>query len=84
MGWRKKQELNPSLVQHDKSKELAAQDLKSIRKERWFFGGLSSALAVFVTHPLDTIKVQLQTQEGNIGVLTVTKNIINSGGNIRN
>ncbi|KAM7360005.1 mitochondrial dicarboxylate carrier-like [Cochliomyia hominivorax] len=30
---------------------------------RWYFGGISSATAVGVTHPLDLIKVHLQTQQ---------------------
>ena len=34
-----------------------------VRGERWYFGGLSGVLAVCCTHPLDTIKVQLQTQQ---------------------
>ena len=34
-----------------------------VRHERWYFGGLSGVLAVVCTHPLDTIKVQLQTQQ---------------------
>ncbi|KAL9894921.1 mitochondrial dicarboxylate carrier-like [Glossina fuscipes fuscipes] len=33
------------------------------RSSRWYFGGLSSAAAVSVTHPLDLIKVHLQTQQ---------------------
>jgi hypothetical protein len=34
-----------------------------VRLERWYFGGLSGVLAACCTHPLDTIKVQLQTQQ---------------------
>jgi dicarboxylate transporter 10 len=34
-----------------------------VRQERWYFGGLSGVLAACCTHPLDTIKVQLQTQQ---------------------
>lgn len=34
-----------------------------VRYERWYFGGLAGVLAVFCTHPLDTLKVQLQTQQ---------------------
>lgn len=33
------------------------------RLNRWYFGGISSAAAVGVTHPLDLIKVHLQTQQ---------------------
>uniref|UniRef100_A0A1B0AGN5 Mitochondrial dicarboxylate carrier n=1 Tax=Glossina pallidipes TaxID=7398 RepID=A0A1B0AGN5_GLOPL len=33
------------------------------RSPRWYFGGLSSAAAVNITHPFDLIKVHLQTQQ---------------------
>lgn len=33
------------------------------RLNRWYFGGVSSAAAVCVTHPLDLLKVHLQTQQ---------------------
>ncbi len=35
-----------------------------VKKEApWYYGGLASIGAVCFTHPLDTIKVQLQTQQ---------------------
>ncbi|GMR63076.1 hypothetical protein PMAYCL1PPCAC_33271, partial [Pristionchus mayeri] len=34
------------------------------RTERWYFGGLASAGAACCTHPLDLLKVHLQTQQG--------------------
>jgi hypothetical protein len=34
-----------------------------VRQERWYFGGLGGVLAACFTHPLDTLKVQLQTQQ---------------------
>lgn len=34
-----------------------------IREERWYFGGSAGVLAACCTHPLDTLKVQLQTQQ---------------------
>ena len=34
------------------------------RKGRWYFGGLSSAGAACCTHPLDLLKVHLQTGSG--------------------
>lgn len=37
---------------------------KSKRVGRWYFGGLASACAACCTHPLDLLKVQLQTQQG--------------------
>uniref|UniRef100_UPI00358DF3F5 mitochondrial dicarboxylate carrier n=1 Tax=Myxine glutinosa TaxID=7769 RepID=UPI00358DF3F5 len=33
------------------------------RRSRWYFGGLASAGAACCTHPLDLLKVHLQTQE---------------------
>ncbi|EDV49243.1 mitochondrial dicarboxylate carrier [Drosophila erecta] len=38
------------------------------RKPMWFFGGLASVGAAMVTHPLDLIKVTLQTQQGHLSV----------------
>ncbi|XP_037956896.1 mitochondrial dicarboxylate carrier-like [Teleopsis dalmanni] len=45
------------------------------RKARWYFGGLSAAAAAFFTHPLDLIKVVLQTQQHKTSVFEVTKKI---------
>ncbi|KAB0793877.1 hypothetical protein PPYR_13497 [Photinus pyralis] len=48
---------------------------------RWYFGGLASAGAACVTHPLDLLKVQLQTQqEGKISIVRLTANIIKKQG----
>ncbi|XP_016977947.1 mitochondrial dicarboxylate carrier [Drosophila rhopaloa] len=41
---------------------------KPQRKARWYFGGLASVGAAVVTHPLDLIKVTLQTQQGHLSV----------------
>ena len=49
------------------------------RLARWYFGGLASAGAACCTHPLDLLKVHLQTQHvENIGVARQTMNIIRS------
>lgn len=51
------------------------------RVARWYFGGLGSAGAACVTHPLDLIKVQLQTtQEGKVSIFQLTRNIIKNQG----
>lgn len=51
------------------------------RLSRWYFGGLGSAGAACVTHPLDLIKVQLQTaQEGKVSIIQLTTNIIRKQG----
>jgi len=48
---------------------------------RWYFGGLASAGAACCTHPLDLIKVQLQTKkDGNIGAVKQAGIIIRSEG----
>ena len=47
-----------------------------VRLERWYFGGLAGVLAACCTHPLDTIKVQLQTQQrADYGLVCKNQNI---------
>ncbi|KAJ1527543.1 hypothetical protein ONE63_007512 [Megalurothrips usitatus] len=51
------------------------------RYARWYFGGLASAGASCVTHPLDLLKVHLQTQQsGKLSVLKLTGHIIKEQG----
>lgn len=51
------------------------------RLSRWYFGGLAGAGAACVTHPLDLLKVHLQTQqEGKLSVIKITGNIIRQQG----
>jgi len=51
------------------------------RMSRWYFGGLASAGAACCTHPLDLIKVHLQTQQqGKIGVVEQTIKIVKGEG----
>lgn len=51
------------------------------RVGRWYFGGLSSAGAACCTHPLDLLKVHLQTQqEGKTGLIKLTVNIVRKQG----
>lgn len=48
---------------------------------RWYFGGISSAAAACVTHPLDLLKVHLQTQqEGKLSIVHSTIGIIRKQG----
>lgn len=48
---------------------------------RWYFGGLASAGAACCTHPLDLIKVHLQTQqEGKVSIWQLTKKIVQKQG----
>lgn len=51
------------------------------RISRWYFGGLAAAGASCVTHPLDLLKVALQTQqEGKLPVLKLAWRIIRNEG----
>lgn len=48
---------------------------------RWYFGGVASAGAACVTHPLDLLKVHLQTQqEAKVGVVRLTVDIVKKQG----
>lgn len=52
---------------------------------RWYFGGLASAGAACCTHPLDLLKVHLQTQqEGKTGIVKLTINIVKNQGIVYN
>lgn len=52
-----------------------------VKLARWYFGGLASAGAAGFTHPLDLLKVQLQTQqEGKVSILKLTVNLIKKQG----
>lgn len=55
---------------------------KENRISKWYFGGLASAGAACVTHPLDLLKVQMQTQKGkNISMLQLTGIVLKNQGN---
>jgi len=56
----------PILFINNGRKEKIRKNKKKepVRNERWYFGGLAGVLAVCCTHPLDTLKVLLQTQQG--------------------
>uniref|UniRef100_A0A0N5BF93 Mitochondrial dicarboxylate carrier n=1 Tax=Strongyloides papillosus TaxID=174720 RepID=A0A0N5BF93_STREA len=48
---------------------------------RWYFGGLASAGAACCTHPLDLMKVHLQTQQtGKVTLVQISKKIYSSDG----
>ncbi|XP_035775705.1 mitochondrial dicarboxylate carrier-like isoform X2 [Anopheles albimanus] len=51
------------------------------RLSYWYFGGLASAGAACCTHPLDLLKVTLQTQqEGKISLLQLTGKVVRTQG----
>lgn len=57
--------------------------IKEQRRTRWYFGGLASAGAACFTHPLDLIKVHLQTQqEKTLGFAQIAMKIIKTEGTI--
>ncbi|CAG9857024.1 unnamed protein product [Phyllotreta striolata] len=55
--------------------------MPSEKLSRWYFGGLASAGAACCTHPLDLIKVHLQThQNGKLSIVQLTTNIVKNQG----
>lgn len=50
------------------------------RVARWYFGGLASSMAVMVTHPLDLLKVMVQTQKEKLSILKTTRKILKEQG----
>lgn len=53
---------------------------RSKRRSLWYFGGIASAVAGIVTHPLDLVKVALQTQQTKINVVSFTGQLIKEQG----
>ncbi|CAN7949641.1 unnamed protein product, partial [Ixodes pacificus] len=50
---------------------------QQVRLARWYFGGLAGSMAACVTHPLDLLKVHLQTQSvGRVTLLGSTVAIV--------
>jgi len=55
--------------------------VKTKKVGRWYFGGLASVGAACCTHPLDLIKVHLQTQQkGSIGLVQMGVKVFRSDG----
>jgi dicarboxylate transporter 10 len=51
------------------------------RIARWYFGGLAGSGAACITHPLDLLKVHLQTQqEARMGIVKMTVHIVRNQG----
>ncbi|XP_067004984.1 mitochondrial dicarboxylate carrier [Anabrus simplex] len=51
------------------------------RLSRWYFGGLASAGAACCTHPLDLLKVHLQTQqEAKLTMIRLTSKVVRENG----
>ncbi|XP_050032953.1 mitochondrial dicarboxylate carrier [Dermacentor andersoni] len=59
----------------------AAPPRKQVRLARWYFGGLAGSMAACFTHPLDLLKVHLQTQSvGRVSLVESTMTIIRHQG----
>jgi len=50
------------------------------KTQRWYLGGMAAMGAVCFTHPLDTLKVHLQTQTANKGLVSVAMSTIRTNG----
>lgn len=60
---------------------MSTFDVNEKKVSRWYFGGLASGGAACFTHPLDLLKVTLQTQqEGKLSILQLTGKIIRQQG----
>ncbi|KAH8362307.1 hypothetical protein KR200_007420 [Drosophila serrata] len=50
------------------------------RIARWYFGGVASSMAALITHPLDLMKVLIQTQAEKLSMLATARKIIKEQG----
>lgn len=50
------------------------------RIARWYFGGVASSMAAMVTHPLDLMKVLIQTQAEKLSLMATTRKIVKEQG----
>lgn len=50
------------------------------RISRWYFGGVASSMAAMVTHPLDLMKVLIQTNKEKLSVVDTTRKIFKEQG----
>ncbi|KAH8292355.1 hypothetical protein KR054_008924 [Drosophila jambulina] len=50
------------------------------RIARWYFGGVASSMAALVTHPLDLMKVLIQTQAEKLSIVATAQKIIKEQG----
>ncbi|XP_076326411.1 mitochondrial dicarboxylate carrier-like isoform X3 [Tachypleus tridentatus] len=66
---------------HQVEETLVVMKKQENRLARWYFGGMASAGAACCTHPLDLLKVHLQTQqEGKLSLIRNTLNIVHYQG----
>ncbi|KAH8336527.1 hypothetical protein KR074_005882 [Drosophila pseudoananassae] len=50
------------------------------RVARWYFGGVASSIAALITHPLDLMKVLVQTQVDKLSLMATTRKIVREQG----
>ncbi|XP_037727687.1 mitochondrial dicarboxylate carrier [Drosophila subpulchrella] len=50
------------------------------RIARWYFGGVASSIAALVTHPIDLMKVLMQTQAEKLSMMRTTQKILREQG----
>lgn len=55
-------------------------EMSAEKHARWYFGGLASVAAACVTHPLDLLKVALQTQQEKLPVPYIVSRIVKEHG----
>lgn len=54
------------------------------KQHRWYLGGISSSMATLCTHPLDLLKVHLQTQHGRgLSLLGMGRNVVQHHGALK-
>jgi hypothetical protein len=51
------------ILRIEETKKFEIEKKEPVQNERWYFASLADILAVCCIHPLDTLKVQLQTQQ---------------------
>ncbi|XP_003744627.1 mitochondrial dicarboxylate carrier [Galendromus occidentalis] len=65
--------------------EPGTEAVKTVRVAKWYFGGCAGAMAACCTHPLDLLKVVLQTKNQGapgqkVGILASTRSIYKANG----
>lgn len=55
-------------------------DKRTERLTRWYFGGLAGAGAATITHPLDLLKVIMQTQQEKVSLVRMATTLVREQG----
>ncbi|KAH8271315.1 hypothetical protein KR018_006275, partial [Drosophila ironensis] len=62
------------------SNMMALMSYNQRRVARWYFGGVASSMAAVITHPLDLMKVLVQTQAEKLSLLQTSRKIVTEQG----